>query len=80
MIGTYFDRQAHRCSTSGGCLSHLAKEDPELLDALRARLVQAGKTAAATKERDAVMPERAAVKKREKEKEKRQLKSAAKRL
>ena len=39
-----------------------AKEDPELLDALRARLVQAGKTAAATKERDAVMPERKAVK------------------
>jgi len=61
LIGTH-SWQEHRCSTSGGCLSHLAREAPTLLDALRARQVEAAQTAAATKERDAVMPERKAVK------------------
>ena len=61
MIGTH-GWQAHRCSTSGGCLSHLAKASPALLDELRALLVEAAEAAAATKEREAVMPVRTAVK------------------
>lgn len=53
----------HRCSTPGDCLSHLAKEKPALLDALRERLVEAAATASTTKGRGAVMPERPSVKK-----------------
>ena len=48
-----------------GCLSHLTKEQPAHLDALRARLVEAAAAAATTKGRDAVLPERDASKKRQ---------------
>ena len=55
--------QVHRCSTPGGCLSALAEKRPELLDALRERLLKAVESAKSSKTRADLMPERRASKK-----------------
>ena len=52
----------HRCSKPGGCLSALAKRCPELLDALRERLVKAVEGAKGSRARDDLLPERRAAK------------------
>ena len=56
--------QVHRCSTPGGCLSALAEKRPELLDALRERLLTAVESAKSSKTRADLMPERRSSKKR----------------